>query len=161
MGSRAFTAVSRAVLFAMRDPDEDGRYLLGQPKNNLGRLDLATLCYEIEDHFVMETEEGPIFTGKLLWKGETERSVADALEAANRGEDRSKVEEATDWLSEYMEAKGGFDLSKDIKNAAKNAGISLSTLKRAKIRLNLQDESSGFPRRTYWLSPGTDLPEDA
>ena len=39
MGSRAFAAVARAVLFVMTDPDDENARLLGQAKNNLGRSD--------------------------------------------------------------------------------------------------------------------------
>ena len=43
MGSRAFTAVPRAVLFVATDPDDETVRLAGEPKNNLGRTDLPTL----------------------------------------------------------------------------------------------------------------------
>ncbi len=36
MGSRAFAAVARAVLFVMLDPDAEAVRLLGQPKTTLG-----------------------------------------------------------------------------------------------------------------------------
>jgi hypothetical protein len=48
MGSRAFVAVARSVLFAMTDPDDNERRLLGQPKDNLGRCDLPTLTFGIQ-----------------------------------------------------------------------------------------------------------------
>jgi putative DNA primase/helicase len=47
MASRAFAAVARWVLFAMTDPDDERRRLLGLAKSNLGRTDLPTLAYHI------------------------------------------------------------------------------------------------------------------
>ena len=159
-GSRAFGAVARAVFFAMRDPEDDHHYLLGQPKNNLGRSDLPTLCYAIEETRVAETDEGPVFTARIAWQGESDRDVRDALEATSRGETRSKVEEATDWLGEYMESKGGFDLSEKVKVAGKRDGHSVSTLKRARQRLKVRAEPVGFPKRTYWAMPGVEVPDE-
>jgi len=67
MGSRAFAAVARAVLFAMIDPDDDTRRLLGQPKNNLGRTDLPTLTFAIQGVCVATTDKGEVWTGHLEW----------------------------------------------------------------------------------------------
>jgi hypothetical protein len=58
-----------------------------------------------------------------------------------------------------MSVKGGADQSHKIKSAAKAAGISSRTLQRSRDRLNIETESVGFPRCTYWLMPGVDLPE--
>jgi hypothetical protein len=158
MGSRAFVAVARAVLFAMTDPDAEDQCLLGQPKNNLGRLDLPTLTYRIEGVKVADTDEGEVWTGKLAWTGNTDRTVGDALEAAARGEDRSAVEEATEWLEDYLTSRGGAEESATIKKAAKPAGHSGRTLQRARGRLRVTAESFGFPRQTYWMLPGDPLP---
>jgi RecA-family ATPase len=159
MGSRAFVAVARAVLFAMTDPEDDDGCLLGQPKNNLGRLDLPTLTYKIEGAKVAETDEGDVWTGQLHWTGDTDRTVGDALDAASRGEDRSAVEEATVWLEDYLMSKGGAEQSSTIKAAAKPAGHSGRTLQRARARLKVTTESIGFPRQTYWLLPGAPVPD--
>jgi hypothetical protein len=64
MASRAFAAVARSVLFVMADPDHDGTRLLGMAKNNLGRMDLATLAFTIVGAVVAETDEGPVWTGR-------------------------------------------------------------------------------------------------
>ncbi len=95
MGSRAFAAVARAVLFVMTDPDDDTLRLLGQPKNNLGRTDLPTLTFRIDTATVAVTDEGPVTTGKVNWIGETERSIRDVLAAAEESaETRSATGEA-------------------------------------------------------------------
>jgi hypothetical protein len=159
MGSRAFVAVARAVLFAMTDPEDDDQCLLGQPKNNLGRLDLPTLTYRIRGAKVAETDEGDVWTGQLTWTGDTDRTVGDALDAASRGEDRSAVEEATEWLEDFLTSRGGAEQSKTVKDAGKPAGHSGRTLQRARRRLKITADSFGFPRQTYWLLPGAPAPD--
>ncbi len=71
MGSRAFAAVARAVLFCMVDPDDETARVLGQPKNNLGRTDLPTMTFRIVSAHVADTDEGPVWTGRVDWQDET------------------------------------------------------------------------------------------
>jgi 5S rRNA maturation endonuclease (ribonuclease M5) len=154
MGSRAFAAVARAVLFAMADPDsQDVRYL-GQPKNNLGRSDLPTLTYRIVSAHVADTDEGPVTTGRVEWLGEDERSIRDVLEASSEAPDvRTATGEAAVWLEEYLRSVGGVSASAKIKEEGKYAGHSHDALKRASRKLKVKVESSGFPRTTYWKLP--------
>lgn len=154
MGSRAFVAVARSVLFVMADPDEEGLRLFGQPKNNLGRSDLPTLTFRIEGAVVAETDEGPVWTGRVVWAGESDRSVADALEAAMAGGLRSATQEAADWLKDYLDSQGGGADSAAVKTAGRAAGHNAEALKRAVRRLKVDVEAFGFPRRTHWSLPG-------
>jgi len=158
MGSRAFAAVARAVLFCMVDPDNEASRVLGQPKNNLGRTDLPTLSFQILTHHVTDTDEGPIYTGRIDWTGETPRSLADVIESAAVGADnRTATQEAADWLIDWLTTQGGTDESVNIKREGRKAGHSEDCLMRARRRLNAPATSEGFPRRTYWSLPGTQL----
>ena len=65
MASRAFPAVARNVLFVMTIPDHESQRLVGQAKNNLGRMDLPTLVFKVDNTLVATTPEGPVWTGKL------------------------------------------------------------------------------------------------
>jgi hypothetical protein len=153
MGSRAFVAVARAVLFAMIDPDHEERHLLGQPKNNLGRADLPSMTFTIQTAHVADTDEGPIYTGRLVW-GETDaRSIAEAL--ADSGDvDRSATSEAGHWLTGYLLDNGGTAESADIKRDGAAAGHSTDALKRARRKIKARYEDYGSPRRTRWILPG-------
>jgi hypothetical protein len=154
MGSRAFAAVARAVLFVMTDLDDENVRLLGQPKNNLGRTDLPTLTFRIVGAHVADTDEGPVWTGKLEWLGESERSIREAVEsAAASSEDRSASAEAADWLRDYLESQGGSCDSADVKNAGKKAGHHAEAIRRARQRLKLRVRAEGFPRKTIWSLP--------
>lgn len=155
MASRAFAAVARFVLFVMADPDTDGLRLLGQPKNNLGRTDLPTLAFNISGACVAQTDEGPVWTTRLHWLGETDRTIDDAItSASNPGTDPGATSEATDWLQDYLASQGGAAESKLAKDEGRKAGHSEDAIKRASKRLRVKVISAGFPRRTSWkLSP--------
>lgn len=156
MASRAFSAVARAVLFVMKDPEDEERRLLGQPKNNLGRTDLPTLTFRIDSAKVADTDKGPVTTGRVVWLGETQQSISEALESASQtGQSRSATAEAADWLEDWLTSKGGTDDSATIKKAGAAAGHSLDSLKRAKDRLRITHQAEGFPRRTFWSLAGT------
>jgi hypothetical protein len=161
MASRAFAAVARGVLFAMIDPDDETTRLLGQPKNNLGRTDLPTLTFRIDSAHVADTDEGPVFTGRINWLGETSRSIREVLESASETADsRSAVGEAGAWLQDFLTSVGRISESQRIKEEGKREGHSADSLKRARVRLKIKSEASGFPRRTYWSLPN-DFPAPA
>jgi len=153
MGSRAFSAVARAVLFAMASPDDEELKLLGQPKNNLGRSDLPTLAYRLVGRST-PTPEGDAWTAAVAWGGEAPTTITEAL--ARSGDDageRSATDEAVGWLDDFLTAAGGGAKSGTVKAAATAAGHSDRTLARARQRLRVTSESVGFPRETWWSLP--------
>ena len=154
MGSRAFAAVARAVLFVVTDPEDEEMRLLGQAKNNLGRADLPTLRFCMESVKVTDTPEGDVRTGKLKWMGETTRSIREVLDVASGStKDCTAAQEAGDWLLDYLTEQGGTAESAAAKEAGKAAGHSIDALKRARRLYKVTVESRGFPRRTYWVRP--------
>ncbi|HVB13545.1 MAG TPA: AAA family ATPase [Candidatus Dormibacteraeota bacterium] len=154
MGSRAFAAVARAVIYMALDPDDAETRLIGQPKNNLGRSDLPTRSCRIEGVKVIDTEEGEVWTGKLCWTGSRPESIRDVLEAASESADiRSATGEAAGWLEDWLTGQGGSAASAAAKVEGKLAGHSIDALKRATNRLAIKVSSEGFPRTTTWSLP--------
>jgi len=154
MGSRAFAAVARSVLFVMVDPDDDDVRLLGQPKNNLGITDAATLTFTIASQKVADTPEGPVWTGKVVWGEGRWQTIRDTLESAQQtSEDRSAVTEAAGWLHDYLREQGGSAESAAVKSAGKAAGHSEDAVKRARNRIKVSSVAEGFPRTTRWALP--------
>ena len=152
MGSRAFAAVARAVLFAMIDPDDDTRRLLGQPKNNLGRTDLPTLTFGIQGVCVATTEKGEVWTGRLEWGDPVNRTIHEALESlADQRSDRDQVTAAGMWLFDYLTDAGGTAAADAIIKAGHGAGFSRATMYRAQTKLRLRHDYRGFPRTAYWI----------
>ena len=154
MGSRAFGAVARAVLFALASPEDEDIKLLGQPKNNLGRSDLPTITYRIDGVKVADHGEGEIWTGHIDWLGETELSIADALASAGTAPDsKTAVKDAEEWLSDHLTGTGGRAPSAAIKESGTAAGHAERTLQRARKSLHLVTVSDGSPRQTFWQFP--------
>jgi hypothetical protein len=155
MASRAFTAVARAVLFVMADPDNDGVRLLGVVKSNLGPQDLPTLTFTVESAKVgKDPDDGrPITAPRLVWGQDTARSVRDVLEAAAEGPVRRKARtDAAEWLRAYLVGRGRTAPSADVYEAGKEAGHSEATLRRARDEAGVRVEKDG--RTTYWrLNP--------
>jgi hypothetical protein len=158
MGSRAFSAVSRFVVFVATDPDDDSLRLVGLPKNNLGRTDWPCRTFTIEDHVVGKTEQGrAIHTGKLVWGADDERHIREIVRDSAR-EENSRAEslkEAKTWLREALEQAGGVMLSAEVKKGAEVLDISTRTLQRARTELKLKVSTKG--KVTYWMLPDKTL----
>jgi hypothetical protein len=154
MGSRAFTAVPRAVLVAMRDPEDEDLRLLGLAKSNLGRADVPTYSYRIVGKDVGTTPEGEtITTGVIEWIGKSPQTIHEAYSAGADSDSATQTVEAAAWLEDYLRGHGDRQASADIKAAAKAAGHSESSLHRARRRLKLKMEMVGYPRISYWEMP--------
>jgi hypothetical protein len=155
-GSRAFSAVARAVLSIARDSaEDDGSCVMSVTKNNLGRLDLPSLRYRVETAEI-PTDEGPAYVGRLVMVGETDRSVNDILNdsAEPQGEDRAEANDAAAWLTDYLTSKGGEASRKDVLKAARAEGIADRTLTRARTKAHVATTREGFPGNTVWrLNP--------
>jgi hypothetical protein len=162
MGSRAFAAVARTVLFVMTDPDDEDKRLLGTPKNNLGKCDLPTLAFRIVGAKVADTPEGEVWTGKVDWLGETHQTIKEAIVAATEASgDKTATQEAGDWLHDFLVSQGGMAESSTIKAAGAAAGHTRDALHRARQRSRIGTESRGFPRRTYWALPSRQLSDQS
>jgi hypothetical protein len=158
MGSRAFSALARAVLFAVADPDDEtrSRFLLGNPKNNLGRCNLPSFVYRIGSVTVAETDEGPVSTAKVIWDGEESRSVYELMADTN-ADSRSATQKAkaAEWIRDFLTSRGGTAVAQEVKREGKLAGHAIRTIERATEGAGVVVESVGYPKVTYWrLPPG-------
>ena len=155
MGSRAFSAVARSVLFVLKDPDDENLRTLGTPKNNLGRTDnLPTLRFGIVGVKVADTDEGEVWTGRIDWQGEDTRSIDELLQnSEDTSDNRSATGEAAGWLVDYLTQQGGEAESSDAKKSGAKAGHSIDALKRARKQAKVTTRSHGFPRTTIWFLP--------
>ena len=166
-GSRAFSAVARSVIAIARDNDaDDGSCVMSQAKSNLGRLDVPSLRYIIETCEI-ETEEGPAHTGKLVFTGESNRSVADILSDNGTSADRRRAEQvalnaAARWLTDFLTSQGGRATGKQVTAAAKQEGVAVRTLQRA-CELGIAQveiKREGFGQGSRWQFIDTDTLAD-
>ena len=154
MGSRAFGAVARAVLMAVKNPEDD-TCLFGLAKNNLGSKDQPAFRYRIVGEKVTDTDEGPVWTGRIDWLGTSERSVDEVMVAMSEGgmEGMSAIDEAAGWLEDYLNSVGGSKASAIVKSAGSKQGHNERNLQRAASKLKVVYGSEGFPRTTIWTLP--------
>lgn len=154
MGSRAFGSVARAVLMAVKNPD-DGICTFGLAKNNLGPKEQPAYHYQIVGEKVADTDEGEVWTGKVDWQGDSDRTVDEVIYALSEGgmDGMSAVDEAAGWLEDYLQSVGGAKASSIVKGAGAAQGHSDRNLKRAAAKLKIKFEAEGFPRTTIWSLP--------
>jgi hypothetical protein len=158
MASRAFVAVTRAVLYVALDPDDRRRRVVSQVKCNVGRDDsagLPSLVYGIEPATV-ETAEGEAATCRVVWRGVADRGVREIL-AAQEGASGSSMAQATaeEWLRDVLSA--GPVLSVEVKEQVAAAGLSWATVRRAQGSLGVRPTKAGGrfggDPRWYWELP--------
>ncbi len=150
MGSAAFGNVARAALGFARDTEaEDGSCVISQVKNNLGRLDLPSLRYRI-DEAILDTDDGPAAVGKLVMLGESDRSVADILRDKDTDDDKAERNEVDQWLTHYLTDGGGQALAAEVIAAARRAGFSENAVKKARSRIKATSERTGFGKDAFY-----------
>lgn len=144
-GSGAFKNVPRSVFgFARDESDENGGRVMSQVKNSLGRDDLPSLSYLIESAEV-PTKKGTATTGKFVFTGESERSVADVLREGGRDEgDPEDRREVDGWLIEYLTSEGGSAQAREVLRDGKASGFTEDALKKARKRIKASSQRQGF-----------------
>jgi hypothetical protein len=150
LGSVAFGNVARAVLgFALDNEAEDGSCVITTVKNNLGRLDLPSLRYRI-DEATIDTDEGPASVGRLVMLGESDRSVHDILRDRGNGakDDGLEFRSVDVWLTELLTE--GPMWATDVYAAADGAGYTKDKAKAAKERLPITAAKDGYQGPWYW-----------
>lgn len=157
MGSRAFSAVARAVLFAVENPENREQKVLMQAKNNLGRSDLPDLAYTLSQVTVGQFGDEIITSVRLDWGQQLNPGTARQMIAAKTASGKSKNEQAQDLIFSYLESSGKC-ASQEVKDHVIGNDISAPTVGRAATTMINEGlivvSSEGFPRKTYWELSG-------
>lgn len=156
IGSRAFNSVARATIMVIKHPEDEGRLLLSQAKNNLGRMDLEALTCQIAGRKVADGRTKDIFGTFPEWGDNDPRFVSELLEASGKtAKDESPREVAKMWLR--LKLSDGPTLATEVRAEADEAGIKDKTLRNAKDDLNVITErvEGAYPPQFTW-----GLPED-
>lgn len=151
MGSRAFSAVARAVLYVVEDSENREVKVMGQPKNNLGRSDLPDLTYSLSQVTVGEWEDEIITSVALTW-GQDRAAGSIRTMLSTKTTSKSKMELAEEWLESYL-AENGKTPSKVVKEVGEAEGYNDRLLQRAFNELNGKVSKEGFPAVSYWELP--------
>lgn len=160
MGSRAFSAVARAVLYVAENPENRDEKVMSQAKNNLGRSDLPELAYTLTQVTVGSFGDEIITSVKLNWSGEKDPGTVRGFIAPVKAQ-KAKVDNAEDWLEDMYGGQGKV-LSQEIKAAGNEMGWNDRLLQRALVKVNGTATRERVDNKTvsYWEIPGPPSPED-
>lgn len=140
LGSIDFSAAARSILLV---GEKDGTRVMVQVKNSLSQKG-PSLAFEVKE-------------GRFLWLGETDAGASDLMGPEERRGGKTKLAQAMDFLSEALSS--GPKSEKRIKREAASLGISQSTLRRAREKLEIitspeRDEKGKMRGWTWSLPPG-------
>lgn len=127
MGSVGYVGLARTVLFLGEHPTNHQQRVIDCVKSNIGELP-PPIAFEID-------------CGKFYWIGETDARAADILNADQGGSELSAVDEACEFLQEVLQE--GACKTIQVNKEAKQLGISETSLKRARKKLNIQSSRIG------------------
>ena len=145
-GSIAFSGLARLVLLAGKVPDDPtgDRRALAVAKCNIASF-APTLGYHLES-------AGPLGVGRTAWHGPVPVTADDLVRPPAGPAATPAQDDAVDFLTAALAS--GPRLALELYAEAKDAGISETTLKRAKARLGIEAErrgGAGGSGAWYWL----------
>lgn len=132
-GSIGLIAAARSALLVATDPDDETLRVLASVKSNLGP-EPPSLAFRVEDdgHGV----------ARIAWAGKSPH-CANALSALpDDDEARSALDEAVEILREAL--RNGSKPVREVEHLAREAGVELRTLRRARRRLGVRSSPDGF-----------------
>jgi hypothetical protein len=146
-GSLAFMAVARVAFLVDEDPSDPDQHLFLPMKSNLG-TDHQGLSFRVES---VRIDAG--LAPRLIFDSEPVPITADEVLNETRGtkEGRTALEEAKDFLQSHL-AEGAAPAS-DVQAAAKAAGISPASLRRARNDMGITPKKSGMTGEWRWMLP--------
>lgn len=138
-GSIGIIGAARAGLLVARDPEDEERCIIAVSKLNLAQKPPA-LAYRLvpgDRHDV----------ARVKWEGTTAHLADDLLALPN--DERTARDEATDFLLDLL-GDEPVD-AKKVRQMAEAAGLSWSTVKRAKVRAGVKVDKTGFGKDGKWV----------
>lgn len=152
-GTGAWVAVSRVAYLVGEDELDHTRHML-PVKNNLGN-DKYGFIYDIKEK-ILHNGNDEIKTSHIAWVDKSFRSANELLAPSKKTQTKA-VDEAKNFLEE--ELSGGTKPVNGIKEAAKNAGISWASIRRAKddMFINVKKGSEAWEWTLTQTSNDTNL----
>ncbi|MCC6153757.1 MAG: AAA family ATPase [Candidatus Hydrogenedentes bacterium] len=139
-GSIGIIASARIGLVIANDPNDPSRRVLAICKTNVGRL-APSLCFGLAI--------SPAGVPSVEWFGESPHGARDLLAPVSH-EQESQLSTAKEFLLEVLPGR-----AREIHMQAKENGIAIPTLRRAKAALGIKAEKRGRPgsseQEWYWI----------
>jgi putative DNA primase/helicase len=137
-GSIGFVAAARVVWMFVKATDDPERRLMLLLKCNIGP-DPGGLAYRVE-----ETESGV----QVKWESEPVTVRLEDVLRPPTGRRESAVDAAKDWLKELL--ANGAVAAKGVEEAARQAGLTRATVRRAADALRIERKREGFGSDGEW-----------
>ena len=128
VGSLAFVAAARACWAVVKDPKDPDRRGFLPIKNNLGK-DGGGLVYHISTTRVEKLGPQPV----VIWEQGETSATADEWMAAEQNAVAAERDTVGEWLNEVLE--GGERRTQDVREDARQAGLSWAAVRVAKERI--------------------------
>ncbi len=128
-GSIGITGIVRSAFVVGENPDDENERILAHYKHNLSK-GAASLSYTVRT-----AANG---AARIEWTGESLHTASDLLNVPTDPEEKSALDEAKEWLTDELKDRPMW--AKTVQDNARRAGISESTLKRAKSALKVKSE---------------------
>lgn len=136
MGSVAFTAVPRSVLFVSIDPSDESTRLLGHVKSNLGPIRRGSLTFTIETVLVPSEDRTEVSTSRIKWGKPDSRSIAQVIAEVQRAERGPTIaDETAQWIVGYMRDLGRPCTRAELLEAASDAGWTTGQINKGQRKL--------------------------
>ena len=152
-GSLAFAALARIVMVVAKVEPKDGepgKRIFARAKSNIGQ-DGGGFEYDLEQ--VEVPQHVGLFASQVRWGNAIEGSARDILAEAEapRDEDGGAMADAKAFLRDYL--SDGPKPANDVQAAARHAGLSGATLRRAKDALRVASLKAGMSGVWTWGLP--------
>jgi RecA-family ATPase len=125
-GSIGIIGAARSGMLVAKHPEDEDLRVLSMAKSNLA-APAPSLIFTLG-----EAENGAV---QVAWLGETDLTAAELLGAPSDEQQPSAVEEAGEFLRTLL--ADGPVAQREVQSAAREAGISMATIKRAKEELGV------------------------
>ncbi len=126
-GSIGVAAAARSVLFAAKDPQDEGQRVLAVDKCNLS-APAPALAYELVEAFVDGADGEQVETARVEWLGESDYSVDALLAIPATADEKSAVDEAWGFLCQVLKV---WRPVREVQAEARQAGVSWDSVRRA------------------------------
>ena len=137
-GSAEISEALRTEFLAGTSPDAPSQPILLQVKSNLGSL-APPMAYKIDD------------VGKFSWTGHSTLTQEELLATRPTGAGRPERRFAGEWLRRYLQDRS--ETQGKIESDAARDGVSIATLRRAKLDLGVRSAKHGTNGLWYWAFP--------
>lgn len=153
IGSIDISAHVRSALLVGGDPDNPARRILAHHKaSNAPEAESLAFTLTSVEREMFRADETAVMVeaSRVDWDGLSPLKAEDLLQprkSDDEQEDKSALEQAKEFLQELLQA--GPVLAKEVHAAAKDAGVEMSTLRRAKVGMQVhvrRREQEGIPQ---------------